>query len=64
MFRTFRRAVADGVDGGETSFLKRGRCEVNDAMEGYWGHQVDKEAVKVSGAGSLGGNHLPCNLVK
>ena len=64
MFRAFRRAVADGVDGGKASFLERGWREVNEAMESHRGHQVNEQAVDVSGAGSLGGDNLPCNLVK
>lgn len=64
MFWAVGRAVADGVDGGETSFLEGGRCEVNKAMESHRGHQVDEQAVNVSGARSLEGDHLPCNLVQ
>lgn len=40
MFRAVRRAIADGVDGGETSFLERGGGEMNEAMESHWRHQV------------------------
>lgn len=42
MFRAFWGAVADGIDSGEPGFKKGKGCEVNEAVEGHRGHEVDE----------------------
>lgn len=45
MLRALGRTMANGVDSGEVLFLKRGRCEMDEAVKRYRGHEVDEEAI-------------------
>lgn len=43
--------MANGVDSGEMVFLKRRWGEMDEAVKRYWRHEVDEEAVHISGEG-------------
>ena len=61
---TWRRAMSDRVDGGETDFLEFRSREMDDAMEGHRRHEVDEETKGSAKTPRSETDTLPGNLVQ